>query len=96
MVSQNDGRGFQEPVPLGSLALYGGANRSFTTKALQSARALQLEWRYSKREVLAIYLTLAPMGGNLEGVCVPSALWRPKPRPSDPNQQEERIPSCSI
>ncbi|MDO8973705.1 penicillin-binding protein 1C [Reyranella sp.] len=42
--------------------------RNFTTKALQSARALQLEWRYSKREVLAIYLTLAPMGGNLEGV----------------------------
>jgi len=42
--------------------------RSLTTKALQSARALQLEWRYSKREVLAIYLTLAPMGGNLEGV----------------------------
>lgn len=42
--------------------------RSFTTKAIQSARALQLEWRYSKREVLAIYLTLAPMGGNLEGV----------------------------
>ncbi len=42
--------------------------RSFMTKAIQSARALQLEWRYSKREVLAIYLTLAPMGGNLEGV----------------------------
>lgn len=42
--------------------------RGFTTKAIQSARALQLEWRYSKREVLAIYLTLAPMGGNLEGV----------------------------
>lgn len=42
--------------------------RGLATKALQSARALQLEWRYSKREVLAIYLTLAPMGGNLEGV----------------------------
>jgi len=42
--------------------------RSFTTKLVQSARALQLEWRYSKHEVLAIYLTLAPMGGNLEGV----------------------------
>ena len=42
--------------------------RSLTTKLIQSARALQLEWRYSKREVLAIYLTLAPMGGNLEGV----------------------------
>src|SRR6185295_6423056 len=43
-------------------------SRSLLTKAIQSARALQLEWRYSKREVMAIYLTLAPMGGNLEGV----------------------------
>ena len=42
--------------------------RTFVTKAIQAARALQLEWRYSKREVMAIYLTLAPMGGNLEGV----------------------------
>lgn len=42
--------------------------RGFTTKVIQAARALQLEWRYSKREVLGIYLTLAPMGGNLEGV----------------------------
>src|SRR5882724_11148015 len=42
--------------------------RGLVTKAIQSARALQLEWRFSKREVLAIYLTLAPMGGNLEGV----------------------------
>ncbi|MGD9879364.1 MAG: penicillin-binding protein 1C [Reyranella sp.] len=42
--------------------------RGLVTKVIQSARALQLEWRYSKQEVLAIYLTLAPMGGNLEGV----------------------------
>ncbi len=42
--------------------------RSLSTKVLQSARALQLEWRYSKREVMAVYMTLAPMGGNLEGV----------------------------
>lgn len=42
--------------------------RSLAAKAIQSARALQLEWRYSKQEILAIYLTLAPMGGNLEGV----------------------------
>ncbi len=46
----------------------GTGPRGLLTKAIQSARALQLEWRYSKREVLAIYLTLAPMGGNLEGV----------------------------
>ena len=31
--------------------------RGLLTKAIQSARALQLEWRYSKRQVMAIYLT---------------------------------------
>ena len=31
-------------------------------------RAVQLEERYSKDEILSIYLTLAPFGGNLEGV----------------------------
>src|SRR3984957_15967925 len=38
------------------------------SKIFQMARALQLEERYSKDEILSIYLTLAPMGGNLEGV----------------------------
>ncbi|HTR84559.1 MAG TPA: penicillin-binding protein 1C [Reyranella sp.] len=42
--------------------------RTFTYKVIEAARALQLEWHYSKREILSIYLTLAPMGGNLEGV----------------------------
>jgi penicillin-binding protein 1C len=31
-------------------------------------RAVQLEERYSKDEILSFYLTLAPFGGNLEGV----------------------------
>ncbi len=44
------------------------AKRSFTGKVVQAARALQLEWRYSKDEILSIYLTLAPFGGNIEGV----------------------------
>jgi penicillin-binding protein 1C len=43
-------------------------NRSIVTKALQAVRAVQLELRYSKDEILGLYLTLAPMGGNLEGV----------------------------
>src|SRR5258708_6189047 len=43
-------------------------SRSLPNKIIEAARALQLEWHYSKPEVLAIYLTLAPMGGNLEGV----------------------------
>ena len=37
-------------------------------KGLQLIRAAQLEERYSKDEILSLYLTLAPMGGNLEGV----------------------------
>jgi len=53
-----------EPAPRGPIA-----------KVRQTARAVQLEWRYSKREVLGIYLTLAPMGGNLEGVRAASLAW---------------------
>ena len=43
-------------------------HRGVFTKAVQVIRALQLEERYSKDEILSLYLTLAPMGGNLEGV----------------------------
>ena len=31
-------------------------------------RAVQLERRFSKDEILSLYLRLAPFGGNLEGV----------------------------
>lgn len=42
--------------------------RSFGEKAAQVLRAWQIERRLSKREILERYLTLAPYGGNLEGV----------------------------
>ncbi len=42
--------------------------RTFKSKALQVIRAIQLERRFSKKEILEIYLTLAPFGSNLEGV----------------------------
>ena len=45
-----------------------GRRRNIAAKLRQTARALQLEWRYSKAEILSIYLTLAPFGGNIEGV----------------------------
>lgn len=48
--------------------LDGGDTRSLTGKLRQIARAVQLERRLSKEEILALYLTLAPYGGNLEGV----------------------------
>jgi penicillin-binding protein 1C len=43
-------------------------HRSFDAKLRQTIRALQLEWALSKDQILALYLTLAPYGGNLEGV----------------------------
>ena len=42
--------------------------RSLYVKAREAVRALELEWTLSKDEILKLYLTLAPMGGNLEGV----------------------------
>ncbi len=42
--------------------------RTLTAKLVEAARAAQLEWRYSKREILGMYLTLAPYGGNVEGI----------------------------
>jgi penicillin-binding protein 1C len=43
-------------------------SRSIASKIKQVLRALQIERRLSKREILERYLTLAPYGGNLEGV----------------------------
>ena len=42
--------------------------RSLSAKLGEMAKALALERRLSKDEVLGLYLTLAPFGGNLEGV----------------------------
>ncbi|MCO1334773.1 penicillin-binding protein 1C [Microbulbifer sp. OS29] len=44
-------------------------------KAKQMLRALQLEWHFSKREILELYLNLAPYGGNIEGVEAASRLY---------------------
>lgn len=48
-------------------------------KLRQVARALQIELRCSKREILQIYLSLAPMGGVLEGVEAASRAYLGKP-----------------
>jgi penicillin-binding protein 1C len=42
--------------------------RTIGAKLIEMARALQLEWHYDKNTILGMYLTLAPYGGNLEGV----------------------------
>lgn len=42
--------------------------RTLGAKLTEMARALQLEARFGKDEILGMWLTLAPFGGNLEGV----------------------------
>jgi penicillin-binding protein 1C len=51
------------------------AQRSLAAKCLQVLRALQLELRLSKDEILALYLNHAPMGGIVEGVEMASRLY---------------------
>lgn len=42
--------------------------RTLPTKLIEMVRARQIERRLSKAEILELYLTLAPYGGNLEGL----------------------------
>lgn len=44
------------------------APKSLKFKLIQILRAFQLELRYSKEQILEMYLTLAPYGSNLEGI----------------------------
>jgi penicillin-binding protein 1C len=48
-------------------------------KLRQIGRALQLEWRLSKDDILTIYLNHAPMGGIVEGVEMASRAYLGKP-----------------
>lgn len=49
-------------------------SRSFGEKITELFRAMRLEMRYSKEEILTFYCTHAPMGGNVVGV--ETASWR--------------------
>ncbi|MBK9161154.1 MAG: penicillin-binding protein 1C [Nitrosomonadales bacterium] len=48
-------------------------------KLLQILRAVQLELLYTKDEILEAYLSLAPYGGNVEGVAAASLIYFAKP-----------------
>lgn len=49
--------------------------RTLRSKLIEIIRALQLESRLTKDEILALYLTLAPYGGNIEGVRAASLIY---------------------
>ena len=42
--------------------------RNLGSKAVETLRAMQIEVRLSKDEILALYLTHVPYGGNIEGI----------------------------
>jgi len=49
--------------------------RTLRSKLIEMARAVQLEATFGRRGVLEIWLTLAPFGGNLEGIRAGSLAW---------------------
>lgn len=49
--------------------------RNIWSKLREMFRALQLELKYSKKEILQLYLNLVPYGGNIEGVKAASLLY---------------------
>lgn len=49
--------------------------RNVLSKIIEMFRAFQLEWRFSKDEILQMYLNLVPYGGNIEGVKSASQLY---------------------
>ncbi|HEV7253549.1 MAG TPA: penicillin-binding protein 1C [Mesorhizobium sp.] len=53
--------------------------RTLRSKLVEILRAMQLEARFSKDEILGIWLTLAPQGGNLEGLRAGSLAWFGRP-----------------
>ncbi len=49
--------------------------RTYANKLKESFRALQLEWHFSKEEILQTYLNMVPYGGNIEGIKAASLLY---------------------
>lgn len=42
--------------------------RTVLSKSIEILRAVQLEWHFSKKEILQLYLNLVPYGSNVEGI----------------------------
>ncbi|MHC1738905.1 MAG: penicillin-binding protein 1C [Ignavibacteriaceae bacterium] len=55
------------------------AKRTYFAKLIEIFRALQLELNYSKTEILEMYLSLLPYGGNIEGVKSASYIYFNRP-----------------
>ncbi len=69
-------------IPMQIARMTAPAERTFGAKLGEAIRAILLDARRSKDELLEAYLNLAPFSGNLEGVGAASAFWFGK-RPAD-------------
>ena len=49
--------------------------RTIASKVKEIFQAIGLELRYSKKDILSMYLNLAPYGGNIEGIAAASLLY---------------------
>lgn len=49
--------------------------RTLSSKIIEVFRAMQLELQLSKRDILRLYLTYAPYGGNIEGIAAASQAY---------------------
>jgi len=62
-------------------------SRKMSAKLIECFRALQLEWHYSKNDILSMYMTLAPFGGNIEGINAASlSYFQKKPAHLQPSE----------
>ncbi|ULQ52047.1 penicillin-binding protein 1C [Flavihumibacter fluvii] len=50
-------------------------SRTYLHKLVEIFRSFQLEWKYTKPEILQLYLNLVPYGGNIEGVKSAAVLY---------------------
>jgi len=53
--------------------------RTYLNKFVEIFRAIQLELKFSKKEILEMYLSLLPFGGNIEGVKSASYIYFDRP-----------------
>lgn len=51
------------------------ASRTYSHKLLEGFRALQLEWHFSKKEILQMYLSRVPYSSNIEGIKAASLIY---------------------
>src|SRR5690606_31994476 len=49
--------------------------RTYVNKLIEIFRAFQLEWHFSKKEILQLYLNMVPYGSNIQGVKAAALLY---------------------